>query len=100
MLGRVRIGPAEAAEVLQPSMPRDRREEPIMSPPWIPADLFTVKNPMVLGQDAFEAVRAMDGALDLIEMHDNDAMMVFRHPRAIVFLPYTRHAHDQDCNRA
>ena len=71
-----------------------------MTPPWMPADLFDQPDWMVRGRDAYDAMMAVNDCVDLLDMKDYDSMLAFRQPRIIAFMPFTRHEHDQDCNRA
>jgi hypothetical protein len=66
----------------------------------MPAELFSRPDAAVRGEDGKDAVLAVSEALDLLDLHGGDGMIVFRQPRAIVFMPYTQHVHDQDCTRA
>lgn len=65
-------------------------------------DLRHPADGMVRGEDAnaaVAAVREVDQAVLGLDP-DKQGIIVFRHPRAIVFMPWTKHIHDQDCNRA
>ena len=70
-----------------------------MTPPWMPVELFEHADSAVRGEDARDAVIAVNRALDSIDMGEYDGMIAFRQPKAIVFLPWIQHIHDQDCGR-
>jgi len=68
-------------------------------------EVWDLKNhpadPLVRGADALEAVMAVREVDGMFGMDmENQGMIVFRQPRAIVFMPATKHVHDQECFRA
>ena len=71
-----------------------------MKPPWDPYTLMNPPDANIRGQDAIDAVIAVaniDGLLpDDTEQY---GVLITRQSRAIVFLPYTWHRHDQGCYR-
>lgn len=73
------------------------------TPPWDPKTLMQPDlRRIVTGVDALEATMAVSDAYqgDLLDVGEADGMLVVRHPKCIAFMPYLKHRHTQDCNRA
>ncbi len=70
------------------------------SPPWLPLELFKVVDPIVHGQDALDAVQAVAAAYDELGLPAETSVIVYRVGPVIAFMPFRRHVHDQDCDRA